>query len=301
MNTKKGTRASWLWSSLLEGRKVLQGNLLASVGDGESTCVWNDPWIPNLPGKTLFHHCPLSCFETLKVAALRLETGWDLSPIDEYLSDDERHTILNSRYRSITSTDKWLLCYGKWHTYTVKDGYKVAHNVILRDHNKPSSSYSNNLNPLWKTIWKLKVPNKIRFFMWKIFSDALPTFVNLFKRNSSKTNLCMICKSKPETLPHLFCQCPWVRRLWFACPFTFLILSETNFNLHHWLIECLTSLKLSDWEKGYLCTLMWHIWKCRNAFVYSNSPTDCAFILSQTGKSLAEYWDANALTTSPPS
>ena len=193
----------------------------------------------------------------MRVAALRTNTGWDLSPIIDWLSDFEIAAILSSRFRSISSTDKWIWCIGKWHNYFVKEGYKVAHNVILLKQNKPStSSSSNSLRPLWKTIWKLKVPYKILFFMWKIFSNALPTFDNLFKRNCSKTNLCMICKSGAESFNHLFGLCYWVRKLWFVSPFTFRLPLNSNFNLNQWLLACLTVQKLDEWDKSLLCTIL---------------------------------------------
>ena len=66
------------------------------------------------------------------------------------------------------------------------------------------------------------------------------------------TNRCMICHSNVETLGHLLCQCSWAAKAWFASPFTFTIPSDPAFNVHQWLIEGLTGLHLTDWEKSYL-------------------------------------------------
>ena len=139
------------------------------------------------------------------------------------------------------------------------------------------------------------------FFHVEDLLKSLPTFDNLFKRNCSNTNRCMICHTKAETFSHLFCQCPWVTKVWHASPFTFKIPIDPDFNMHQWLIEGLTGLNFNDWEKSFLCTLLWQIWKCRNSFVYNKTPTDISFVLSQAGKSLTEFRDANSLFKNPSS
>ncbi|XP_028766739.1 uncharacterized protein LOC114724543 [Neltuma alba] len=50
MNAKKGKRASWLWSSIIEGRKVLNGNVCKSIGNGRGTRIWGDHWLADIPG-----------------------------------------------------------------------------------------------------------------------------------------------------------------------------------------------------------------------------------------------------------
>ena len=84
---------------------ILQGNILSNIGNGEDTRVWNDPWIPNLPGKTLFNPHPIDCYHDLRVAALRTEISWDLSPVEDWLSESEISAILSSRFKSITKQD----------------------------------------------------------------------------------------------------------------------------------------------------------------------------------------------------
>ncbi|CAN6581577.1 unnamed protein product [Malus baccata var. baccata] len=67
---------------------------------------------------------------------------------------------------------------------------------------------------LWKCVWKLKVPPKIRCFMWKTLQEAVANKANLFKCRSSPSPICPLCNSKEESMIHLFLQCPWVEEVW---------------------------------------------------------------------------------------
>ena len=39
----------------------------------------------------------------------------------------------------------------------------------------PSSSAPNGDGSVWKKIWKVRVPHKIRHFLWRAAKDSLPT------------------------------------------------------------------------------------------------------------------------------
>ena len=45
-----------------------------------------------------------------------------------------------------------------------------------------TSSDTSNQKTFWNCIWKLRVPNKIKTFLWRVCSEALPTKENLRKR-----------------------------------------------------------------------------------------------------------------------
>ena len=42
----------------------------------------------------------------------------------------------------------------------------------------------------WKSIWHLKVPNKVKVFLWRACLSALPTKVGLHKRNIIDNKIC---------------------------------------------------------------------------------------------------------------
>ena len=46
MSATKKKNASHTWRAILTGRKVLQMGCIRRIGDGQSTNVWSDQWLP---------------------------------------------------------------------------------------------------------------------------------------------------------------------------------------------------------------------------------------------------------------
>ena len=55
---------------------------------------------------------------------------------------------------------------------------------------------------VWKVLWKLKVPNKIKVFGWRACRNILPTRVNLVHKKIIQDNRCELCKFEVETGIH---------------------------------------------------------------------------------------------------
>ena len=43
------------------------------------------------------------------------------------------------------------------------------------------SSNLDNQRKFWRGLWQLRVPNKIKMFVWRAYNDALPTMDNLYR------------------------------------------------------------------------------------------------------------------------
>ena len=50
LSAKKKKGSSHVWQAILKGRTVLQLGLIKRIGDGLSTNIWKDRWIPRIPG-----------------------------------------------------------------------------------------------------------------------------------------------------------------------------------------------------------------------------------------------------------
>lgn len=70
----------------------------------------------------------------------------------------------------------------------------------------------------WKTLWKLKIPSKLKFFAWLILNNALATRETIHWWDSNISALCMLCSSHTETVDHLFAYCSITTVIWNLFP-----------------------------------------------------------------------------------
>ena len=76
--------------------------------------------------------------------------------------------------------------------YSVKSGYQFlkTEGTLLQD----SLGSPNSIRNLWKKIWNLPVPSKVKNFLWRACKNAIPTKVNLIRRRVIDDPLCECCK-----------------------------------------------------------------------------------------------------------
>jgi hypothetical protein len=134
------------------------------------------------------------------------------------------------------------------------------------------SMYADFLNGhtvfLKKYIWRIKVPLKIKIFMWFLYKKVLLTKDNLAKRRWNGCTDCVFCGSK-ETIDHLFISCSFSRLVWRVVHFTFNIPPPANItNLFgNWLNGI--GKKTKALIRVGVCALVWAIWNCRNDVVFN--------------------------------
>uniref|UniRef100_A0A452XHY1 Reverse transcriptase zinc-binding domain-containing protein n=1 Tax=Aegilops tauschii subsp. strangulata TaxID=200361 RepID=A0A452XHY1_AEGTS len=62
-------------------------------------------------------------------------------------------------------------------------------------------------------IWKVKVPLRIKIFMWFVHKQVILTKDNLIKRRWVGRSRCCFC-DHDGTIQHLFLECPLAKLLW---------------------------------------------------------------------------------------
>lgn len=66
---------------------------------------------------------------------------------------------------------------------------------------------------VWKKIWKLQVPERVRFFIWQASHGKLITNQWRFKRGLGSP-FCHHCSQEVETVVHVLRDCPLASFLW---------------------------------------------------------------------------------------
>lgn len=59
----------------------------------------------------------------------------------------------------------------------------------------------------WRKLWNLKVPLKVKHFLWRAASGILPTKEQLISKKVAINNLCPVCNISQETTFHLLVSC----------------------------------------------------------------------------------------------
>lgn len=105
----------------------------------------------------------------------------------------------------------------------------------------PSFSSRQSLGFWWRKIWKLRLPPKVRIFMWKASRDFLPTEVNLLAHHIPIRGACSLCNFHYASTTHCLIFCLVVKEVWKNTPFWFCLKNHQDATF----IECAIYIYIS--------------------------------------------------------
>ena len=136
--------------------------------------------------------------------------------------------------------------------------------------------------PINVPLWKLKLPLKVKIFLWLLHRGVILTKDNLAKRNWHRSKQCCYY-SNNETLKHLFFDCHIARLIWRIIHTTFNLQKPDN--ISHMFGSWLQGV---GWrQKNLILTsisaVCWAIWLNRNDVIfYEVYKQNCLQILFRT-------------------
>lgn len=102
--------------------------------------------------------------------------------------------------------------------YNVKTGYYAQSQIMKESHPEHIQECREEQKNLFKMVWKLNAPPKIKTFWWKVVHNRLPVATQLNKRGVRVDSLCLMCGEEKETVNHVLFQCRVVREVWELAP-----------------------------------------------------------------------------------
>ncbi|KAJ4790726.1 RNA-directed DNA polymerase (reverse transcriptase)-related family protein [Rhynchospora pubera] len=124
--------------------------------------------------------------------------------------------------------------------------------------------------PYHSILWKLKVPPKVRIFLWLVLLDRILTQQNLMLRNWPSISECKCCSTDClETSVHLFITCDFAKQIWTLVRSRFNLppLSAPPDLLTFWTSN--RTVNSGNWDVIWAASI-WAIWKERNRRVFSS-------------------------------
>lgn len=196
---------------------MLEAGLIWKVGNGTSISARHGKWIPR---PSTFQLLPYdnSIPDEWTVANLRTSDGlnWNTDILGNHVCQEDQELIKQIPVLGSSRGDKLIWFYTGNGLYSVKSGYKVAWERFGSLANAGSSSSADAFN--WKRIWKMKVPPKIRVFLWKGLRGYLPVRERLCHKGLGSEQSCPRCGHPVESICHALLYCPVSVATWFASP-----------------------------------------------------------------------------------
>ncbi|OMO73152.1 hypothetical protein COLO4_27235 [Corchorus olitorius] len=216
--------------------------------------------------------------------------SWDLSSIQHLVPDCELEAISHIPLPRKIGDDKPIWPNDKCEDYSVKTGYRtIREGKRILPRNSASSSHLMD-KQVWRIIWQMKAPPRVKQFMWRATQKALATNEALLEKRVKKDPLCPICNEFPEMVELMLLTCDWVQGIWFAC-LDYRIKCEGITTLDDWLVAI---KKNSRGEPGdFLMTMVgficWTIWKLRCEQVFQRIKVNPIKTIFQIKAAMIEY------------
>lgn len=160
-------------------------------------------WVPSLPGFKLSSTKPAnSCIDRVYDVIDSRKRQWDKQKLAGKVSAIELEAILDLSLPVVDRVDQLV-----WH-FSSNGIYSVNHSMTKRKEN-PEPSFKPS-KAVWKSVWKMKAPNKVKNFWWRVCKNSLAAKENLFRRRCAPSNSCPICDLEVD-VEHLLSLCPWTK------------------------------------------------------------------------------------------
>jgi hypothetical protein len=214
---KAGPKASssFTWKSIVAGVATFKRGYLWRVGDGERINIWLDPWIPSSPDRRVISVRGNTVLNKVSDLISPITGQWDLILLESLFSPVDVGRILQIPLNNRGFEDFIAWGFSSNGKYSVKPSYHLQWQHQFR----PSASQlslpgSSIHNPVWKELWKLHIPSKIKKIVWQALHGILPLKCILANRHIGTSSECPICQQGPEDINHLLFQCQTARDLW---------------------------------------------------------------------------------------
>lgn len=247
LDGKKST-GSHVWNSISKARSVLRYGFQTRVGNGRSS-FWYDSWSPLGPLCTKVDYINIQDTDMLVRDVFRdgswcMENLATIIPLQVKNSIESIHFHLNE---VVPYSFIWQENVNG--NYTAKTGFSWLYKKRV----DVSSLVS------WTWIWHMKGSEKLKFFVWLVTHNSIPTNSLLHHRNMSTNRRCQQCLIEDETIIYCIRDCPLSRSVWYAFGFRN---AEFSQDLHHinWIKDGLSR------ENGALfMACIWWCWRARNS------------------------------------
>ncbi|KAG8363028.1 hypothetical protein BUALT_BualtUnG0012400 [Buddleja alternifolia] len=266
-------------------------SVLCDLG-GVHIRTWEDPWIPTIEGFKP-SALPLSDSDKARSYSTRFfvdqaSSTWNIDKLHSFFPHNMMSEILKIRIPASLEPRRILWTPSKSGSFSVFSAYRQDQSVRFSE-----ERFGEKI--LWKRLWKAKLHERLKFFLWKTSVGILPTCDKLLRFMPHIDSLCLLCGRETETINHIFLCCNFSRRLWWSSKWAFRLDKYQNWNITPWLEFILDrcnpafdSMAQNLEFTTYAAVILASTWKYRNTVLHGEALDSIEALICQVDSRVKE-------------
>lgn len=185
---------------------------------------------------------------------------WDREVVQDLFEMRDQMLIYGIPLSNRHDDDIRYWCRERSGRFTVKSAYKLLQEL--------KGDWAPNANSgFWRRLWNLKIPPKVKNFLWRASNGFLPTKTALCMKHVPISLLCPTCVASEESTLHCLVKCGFAE----ACrrETGFSSVADGSVSFAGWLGAAMT--QFNNTMVSRLVMLVWLVWKARNSVVWNNT------------------------------
>lgn len=258
--------ASQFWTGLHEVKHCCARGLIYVVRDGKKARFWRDVWLGACPLSVVYSNIFAICND-------QEQTVWGV------LRNNEINLSFRRSFGRV-EVEEWQQLISQRREVQLQEGPDTVTWGLEKRGNFTTASlykeitFPGMINRDLMSLWKAKIPMKIKFFLWSIYSDCLPSAEQLVKRNWPGDEKCKMC-GQLETSQHIFFECSLANYCWWTYRDA-LGWAVTPVNLQQFLTFSQGRGEPPNLKMIFLLAcICWSLWLIRNDYVFNNRVVSC--------------------------
>lgn len=183
---------SYGWNSITTARELLKKGLRRTIGNGEDTLVWQDPWIPaTMPRPPIDYGVYRDPFLRVSDLVNPVSSEWLIDKMSSIMDPEDIELARTIKLSRINRKDGFCWTLTKSGLYSVKSGYTLA--MQLKEDLNPCQINQPSTDAIKSKIWTLKTSRKIKHFLWQAVTGCTSVYSRLVDRHCGSNRSCPRC------------------------------------------------------------------------------------------------------------
>ncbi|KAL8159041.1 LOW QUALITY PROTEIN: hypothetical protein V2J09_000578 [Rumex salicifolius] len=284
LSAATGYNSSYSWTSICSTQSLLRKGIGWCIDDGASEPL-DSQWIPE--GMRLRGPSPHigTDFHSFVSDYITIDRRWDIQAVARDFCSADVQCILGIPISVRQCSDSRCWWPNRDGIYTVRPGYWLS---TCESVEQWQERLAGQINDLWRSVWRMKAPPKLKNFALRVNSESLPVKSNLFRRRVVDSAVCDRCLLDDESIWHVLVSCPEVDVAWVGAE-----------SLLHWccqlhflnLQQALTDVVEVKGTQGFFLLIQhsWVAWTCRNKVIFEPEFTNLEVIRVGLEKMVSDY------------